>query len=244
MRPFFVALQFLTRLPVPSSGPVQSQEWSRAAVCFPLVGVVLGGLLAAGDWVARQGWGLPAASALVLVTSLALTGALHLDGLMDTCDGLFGPGDRKRRLEIMRDSRVGAFGVLGAVSVLLLKYSLLLELSGDWRWRVILLMPVLGRWMMVYALAFCPPAREEGLGYTLATATQGKHWAGASVVALAATWTLFPAEKALLLLGGAWVGGMLVSRFLQAALGGLTGDTYGALNELVEVATLALAVWG
>lgn len=241
MRLFFIALQFLTRLPVPTTGEISRLDLARSTVCYPLVGALIGGLLVGVDWLARLVWPVEVASAAVIVAAILVTGGLHLDGLMDTCDGVFGLHARERRLEIMRDSRVGAFGVLGAVCGLLLKFSFLLALTGDLRWRALLLMPILSRWMMVFAVAWFPYARAEGgLGQSFADHTRPSHWLLASLPALLAAFLLFPSTPASLVLLGVWLVGVLTSLFLHFRLGGLTGDTYGAVNEIAELAVLAV----
>jgi len=241
MRLFFIALQFLTRLPVPFIGEASGLDLARSTVCYPLVGALIGGLLVGVDWLVQWIWPVEVASAAVIVAGILITGGLHLDGLMDTCDGVWGLHSRERRLEIMRDSRVGAFGVLGAVCALLLKFSFLLALTGDARWRALLLMPILSRWTMVFAVAWFPYARPEGgLGQAFADHTRPIHWLLASLPALLAAFLLVPPAPASLVLLGLWLAGALASLFLHIRLGGLTGDTYGAINEIGELAGLAL----
>ena len=242
MRSFFIALQFLTRLPVPDTGEVRAADAARSAGYYPLVGLLLGGMLAAVDGLARQFWPVSVASALVLLAGVALTGALHLDGLMDTCDGVFSLQPPERRLEILRDSRVGAFGVIGGVLVLLLQYSLLSELTGPMRWRALLIMPLLGRWLVVYALRRFPYARAVGLGQPFAGQARAIPWTWASLFTLSVTLGLFPSILGWSLILGTFLGAVAAARFCQARLGGLTGDTYGAINEVVETVALALVV--
>lgn len=240
MRSFFIALQFLTRLPIPDPGRVEGPDVARSTVCYPVIGLLLGGLLVGLDGLARRFWPVSVASALVLLVKAALTGALHLDGLMDTCDGVFNLKPPERRLEIMRDSRVGAFGVVAGVLVLLLQYSLLTELTGPLRWRALLAMPILGRWLLVYALRAFPYARTTGLGQLFAGQVTHIHWVLASLLALSLTLALFPSALGGGLILGSYLAAAACACFCQARLGGLTGDTYGALNEVVETVALAL----
>lgn len=242
MRSFFIALQFLTRLPVPDTGRVRAADAARSTVYYPLVGLLLGGILVAVDGLARQVWPVSAASALVLLAGVVLTGGLHLDGLMDTCDGVFSLQPPERRLEILRDSRMGAFGVIGGVLVLLVQYSLLSGLTGPMRWRALLIMPLLGRWLLVYALRCFPYARTAGLGQPFASQVRPVHWTLASLWTLGVTLSLFPSLLGWGLILGCYLAAAAVARFCQARLGGLTGDTYGALNEVVETVALALVV--
>ena len=183
-------------------------------------------------------------AALLLAVLVVVNRGLHLDGLMDTCDGLLGGATPERRLEIMRDSRVGSFAVAGAACVLLLKYGALVSLltlteaGKEW---VLLLFPMLSRWAMVINLGAFSYVRQNGLGSPF---HQGK----------AGLPTLFAATTAIVaavLLGGIGGAGMLVGvsvlawllgRGMAGMIGGLTGDTYGATNELAEAAALIAAV--
>ena len=186
----------------------------------------------------------PLTAALLVVLLLLLTRGLHIDGLMDVCDGLFGGTTPERRMEIMRDSRVGAFAVAGAVGVLLLKYGALVSLTSlasPGKEMALLLFPAVSRWTMVAALAAFPYARNHGLGSPF---HQGTVFPATVLAALVATLIA-------ILFGGIAGAGILIGATLLAwilgigmfkMLGGLTGDTYGAINELVEVATLAAAV--
>src|SRR5258708_21462168 len=140
---FFSALQFLTRLPVPP-GSYRLESVDR---WLPVAGLVLAVILAGIDW----GLGTLAVdqlvvSTLVVVLLLVLSGALHADGLMDTCDAVFGHASPERRLEIMRDPRVGAFGVVGLVCVVALKIAAVNALPAALRVQTLVLAPPLGRW--------------------------------------------------------------------------------------------------
>ena len=191
------------------------------------------GLLLAG----LEGGASQAALAIV-------TRGLHLDGFMDVCDGLFGGYNPERRLEIMRDSYVGAFAVVGAVSLLLLKYGALvslLTLDAPGKGWVLLLFPALSRWSMVIALGAFPYARRQGLGssYHQGTARLATAGAALTVVVIAA---LAGGIGGGALLAGVSALAWLLGRVMSRMLGGLTGDTYGAVNEITEAVTLAAAV--
>ena len=119
------ALQFLTIFPPVIKRPFTIQELGRSAGFYPLVGLLLGGLMAGGYWLLGMVFPVPIVLVLVLVVWVTFTRALHVDGFMDCCDGLFGGFTPERRLEIMRDSRVGAFGVVGGALLVLAKYTFL-----------------------------------------------------------------------------------------------------------------------
>lgn len=170
--------------------------------------------------------------AMLLVTVwVCLTGGLHMDGLMDTADGFGSQRSRERVLEIMKDSRVGAMGVLAAVLLLGNKVVLLAHLQGNELWLGILTAVILGRSAMLIALYAFPYARAEGLAQTLRTRPRWYR-----------LWPLLLAAPGLILLHWTLIfpllaGWMLISAS-QKKIGGLTGDIYGALCELVEVTVL------
>ncbi|MCL4464424.1 MAG: adenosylcobinamide-GDP ribazoletransferase [Chloroflexi bacterium] len=235
------ALRFLTALPLPHD-EVRPGEIGRSAAFFPLVGLLVGLTLAALDSLLRLVWPTAVANAGLLIASILLTGGLHLDGLMDSCDGLFGRRDPVRRLEIMRDSRVGSFGVLGAVSVLLLLYACLGELSGPPRTYALVLMATLSRWAMVLSIWGFPYAREDGLGRSFKDGVTWGHLLLATCLALAT------AALAVLVGLGPWTAlvaclsaglvAVLAGAFVCTRIPGLTGDSYGAIDQLAEVAVL------
>jgi adenosylcobinamide-GDP ribazoletransferase len=201
---------------------------------FPVVGAGLGAVLALADLgLRRAGFAPLVASALVVVLLLGLTGALHADGLMDTCDAVFVPADRARRLAIMRDPHVGSFGVVGLVAVLVLKVAAVDALPQPVRSAALVVGPVLGRWAIVLAAALFPTARPGGLGERVRAASSRAGVAWASLVAIAACAWLGPAGA--LLAGATVVLVLLLGRGLTGLLGGLTGDNYGALCEVTEM---------
>ena len=186
----------------------------------------------------------PLTAALLLANLAILTRGLHLDGFMDLCDGLFGGYTPERRLEIMRDAHVGAFAVVGAVSLLVIKYGALvslLSLGVPGKEFVLLLFPMLSRWSMVLQLGVFPYARQEGLGSPL-------HQSSAKVATIAALLSAIVASVVLGSIGGAalivgltllaWLLGLAMAKML----GGLTGDAYGATNEIIEVVGLVAAI--
>jgi adenosylcobinamide-GDP ribazoletransferase len=231
------ALQFLTRLPLPAMelGP---GALGRAAGWFPAVGALVG-LWVAGAARLAVACGLPPGAALVVgvAAGIALTGALHEDGLADTADGL-GGRDRARSLAIMRDSRSGAFGVLALVLLLLGRLAALEAIPlGTWAPALVLAHAV-GRWVALLHLRFLPYARTEALGVA-APMREGigrtQLALGTLVVAGAAAW-LGPAGAGALI--GALVFALLGGAWLRRWLGGTTGDTLGAAVCGGELLTL------
>ncbi|MFZ5631811.1 MAG: adenosylcobinamide-GDP ribazoletransferase [Bacillota bacterium] len=236
MSSFIFALQHLTRLHLWDVA-FDERRLGRSGMFFPLVGLVLGGLLIAIDKLACFLFPPAAASAVVVVGLVLLTGGLHLDGFMDTMDGFFCGRPRERMLEIMRDSRVGAFGVVGVFCLLLLKFALLTGLAGTDRFPALIMIAVFGRWAMTYAIARFPYAREEGLGKLYSRYTGTPELAVASLTALAAAVAAGGAGGVIIFFISALCAHLLCVYFSRI-LGGLTGDTYGALNEITEVLVL------
>lgn len=236
-------MTFLTIVPISRNLDCGPRDISNSRAFYPLVGLVIGLLLVGVEEGSSRIFSEPLTAAFLVATMVIMTRALHLDGLMDVCDGVFGGYTPERRLEIMRDSRVGAFGVVGGVTVLLLKYGALVALLGisepgkEW---ALLLFPALSRWTMVVLLGAFPYVRTQGLGSPF-------HQGG---IRIATIFAGLSALAASFLLGGfaglglffgvvplAWFLGWAMAK----ALGGLSGDTYGATNEVIETTVIIVA---
>lgn len=245
--PFLVALSFLTLLPVGVREPTDA-EISRSRGWYPFVGLLYGltlevlviALFALGF---EPYWLLTAALA---VTALAvLNRFLHLDGLMDFCDAMWGGRTVERRLEIMRDSRVGSFAVAGGACVLLVKCGaissdLLVSSTGL---SALLLFPMVSRWTMTLLLTVFPYGRQQGIG--TAFVSGGRPWlatAWALVTVAAAAWLLLGASGLIVLLAASGLALLLGLWSARRLGGGLTGDCYGAINEIIEAFSLVLLV--
>lgn len=248
---FLVAFSFLTIFKVNAGeGAFSSGENSlaRSAAFFPLVGALIGCLLAAVDVLFSRLFPLPVASVIVLAAGAFFTAGLHLDGFADTVDGLGAwlKDGKEKALEVMKDSRSGALGVLGIVFLVLLKYGLLVAISGHLRSLSLFLMPVTGRWLLVAAGKIYPYARRTpGLGENFAGRVSAREVAVATFFLLVLTAAgVFAAgsiayrplyQFAAAGFGAAAAGGLGISFFLARCFGGMTGDTLGAVSELGEV---------
>jgi len=230
------ALQFLTRLPV-GRKEISLKDVGRATPFFPLVGALIGVLLAGGQWLLA--WLFPPllADAFLLALWIALTGGLHLDGFVDCCDALLAARPPQARLEILRDTAVGTYGVVGAVTLLIVKFAAIASLPVAVRWMALLLAPTLGRWAMVHAIARYPYARPSGMGSPFKETVGWREVVWATLIALAVT-LLGWSWVGLLAFGVAWVFSALFARWVMRRIPGLTGDVYGAMCELVEVVVL------
>jgi len=236
----FTAFQFLTTFPAVIRHAFSAQELGRAVGFFPLVGLALGGVLYGLDYSLSLVFPLPVTAILVLAAWLLLTRALHFDGFLDTCDGLFGGFTPERRLEIMRDSRVGAFGVAGGGLLLLAKYAALVSLQGL---SGLVFAPVLGRWVLSIAIFAYPYAREKGLGRDMKDNVRWPQVILATVVAVIVAW-LLAGWMGLLAFALAGIVLWLGAGFVLRRIPGLTGDSYGALCELTELAVLLFFTTG
>jgi adenosylcobinamide-GDP ribazoletransferase len=239
---FGLAWRLLTVIPLPFFPEDTAWPAGRAAAYFPLIGLILGGILAGLDWLFAFILPEGIAATLLLIVWVGLTGMLHLDGFIDACDGLLPPRDPARRLEIMKDSRVGAFGVAGAILLLLLKFNGLLAVAGPARPAVLITLPVMARWAITWVMARYPLARAEGLSVFF---IQGLGWpqvAFASTVAAGAALALWGIGYGLLLLSLTWLAATLIARFSMARIHGLTGDIYGTICEVVETILLITLV--
>lgn len=236
------AVHFLSVLPAP--GQTQLFEREKAAprlvvggAYFPLVGLLLAGILWLLLLIFAPLISQLALAALLVVGLAILTGGLHLDGLMDSCDGLFGGRTRERKLEIMRDSRVGSFGVLGGGCVLLLKFAFLASIKAHTLPLTLLVVLPSARWTMVLVLRVFPSARLSGLGAAFRQAVTMQQLLSAGISALAIA-LIAGRSIGLIVWITVSVVALLLGLWITRSIGGLTGDSYGAIEEIVEVVAL------
>ncbi len=238
------AIAFYTCLPVPISWTLEFRGIARLA---PLIGVMIGGMLAGMDWgLNLLGCPVLTRSALVVVAGIAITGGLHLDGAMDTADGL-AVNDPTRRLEVMADSVTGAFGVMTAIAIVLLKTTALTDLDQS---RALALMAVAGwgRWGQLVAIARYPYLKAVGKGAFHKDLTYSPLDLIPGVLlllGLSGLQIFFNPARWLVAVGMALGGGaiaILSGAWFNARLGGHTGDTYGAVVEWTEVLLFCLLV--
>ncbi len=240
MGSLIAALQFLLMTPAFIRRAFTPREMGEAVGFYPLVGLLLGGILALADALLGYLFPIPVRSALALALWIILTGGLHLDGFLDSCDGLLGASTPERRMEIMRDERVGAFALAGGVLLLLTMLSSLSTMASG-RWAALLLAPVLGRWGMAMAVVAFPYARTSGLGRDIKDQAHAAQVMLATLTAMAVVVIVaFILQSAAPLIGlaAAAIVFWLSTRFILARIPGMTGDTYGAINMLIEAGVL------
>ena len=236
---FLAALQFLTIIPLPWRREVSPEELGRSAVYFPLIGLIIGLFLAGWRYLLGL-FLLPAvADVLVIVSLVVISGALHLDGFIDTCDGIAGHKSVEDRRRVMHDSRVGGFGVIAVCCLLLVKYVSLNNVPDTLLMVTLVLMPVLSRWAMTYAIFAYPYARPDGLGKAFKQGTRWLRFTIATIIAFAVAVILLQLTGLVVMLG-IWIIVVAMAAYLKGKFSGLTGDTYGAVNEVAEVCVLII----
>lgn len=257
MKSLLVALQFLTVLPikikhVDHTDPAKSMTW------FPLVGCVIGLILVLITFSSSFAH-LPSSltAVLILLTSVILTGGLHLEGLADTCDGFYAGKNREDILRIMHDTKIGIMGIIGIVMVLLLKFSILSSLLNEISIQItpgtilgtlvaiarnkiyicLILMAVISRWGMVLAASLLPYARTEGTGQLFIEHLRPKHWFIATIITYLVAIGLLEFYGFVLCMIALVI--IIVSIiYIKQKIGGITGDNLGALNEIIEIGVL------
>jgi adenosylcobinamide-GDP ribazoletransferase len=230
------ALGLLTRLPIPVDGEAAIARGARAAWAWPVAGLLVGAISGIVGWAALAA-GLPAGIAVILALAcqVALTGAMHEDGLADSLDGLWGGWTRERRLEIMKDSHIGVYGVTGLILAFALRWQILVHLIAEGLSPVAALVALgaASRASMVVLTRALPHARDAGL-----SATVGRPGTATTLLAvilglgiglLALGWNAIPLALAMALAGALW------ARVAMRRIGGQTGDILGAGQMLTEL---------
>ncbi len=238
---FFASIRFFTRIPLPGGGAMSDVDFGKSLAYAPLTGLIIGILLAGSDYLFRLALPDNVVAVLTLLVYVAISGGLHLDGLGDTFDGILSGRSKERMLEIMKDSRVGSFGVLAVFFVLSLNIVSLAALPEENRFAVLCFWPVLGRLASVTGASLFPYARPEGgLGKSFVA------YCGKKELALGLVITLILGFLLLGFIGIEWAllgfitSLLLLWRFTKP-LGGITGDVMGAGCEATQA--LALPVW-
>jgi adenosylcobinamide-GDP ribazoletransferase len=236
------AFQFLTRIPMPST-VFEFDSLSRATRFFPLVGLVIGGGAALLQRLLIQHLPKPVVALAVLAYLVIITGAFHEDGLADTADGFGGGSNRDQVLVILKDSRIGSYGATALILSLLARYLLLMELPAEHFAVYVICAHVVCRWSSLLLSYFLPPAREQdGQGARIAKLTPLSSLIIGSVfsiavVVIALHWLSIAPLVSMLVVTG------LSGWFYYRKIGGVTGDCFGATNQLTEIAVYLCGVW-
>lgn len=232
------AFALLTRLPLPGRDADGPHRQSRSVWAYPLVGAAVGALSAL-VWLAAQfaGLGLPLAAGLAIATQVLITGALHEDGLADFVDGLGGGRDMETRLAIMRDSRIGAYGVIALIVSLGLRWGAVAGLALHNVVAGLICAALLGRLALVALLALLSPARIDGLGAMVANPPR-RSVILAFVLGLTIVVLHLPSVAALLAFAAMALGVGVIAMLARRKIGGYTGDVLGAGAQVSETAVL------
>ncbi|MBU1286249.1 MAG: adenosylcobinamide-GDP ribazoletransferase [Alphaproteobacteria bacterium] len=244
---FLLAVQFLTRLPIPGWLAYTEARMAGSAAYYPLVGVLVGALCSAVFWGASLLFPPLVSIILAIAAGLLLTGAFHEDGLADTFDGIGGGHTRESALEIMRDSRLGTYGTLALVAALGLKAAILTDLPSHLLLYAFPAAHGLSRLSSVITIATSRYVRTEGTGKPVSQGISlpGLLIAGITAAAILLTWIyLLPAAPMLLGLAGLTIGHVAMRAFFEFKLNGYTGDTLGAVQQASEIGFyLGLLAW-
>jgi adenosylcobinamide-GDP ribazoletransferase len=235
MKYLAIAFNLLTTLPVRAPHDWRPGDSGRAAGWYPFVGLVLGALVAAAYVLFDPYFSPLLSAALSLTLWVILTGGLHLDGLADCCDGLLHASNPERRLEIMKDSQMGAFGGIGLILALLLKVSALASLSTEGVVPAILLAASLARWFIILA-GFQPLARPGGMGADFASGLRKSALVWGALIPLGLA--IYLGVQGIVALAFTSLGIFFVLRLARARIAGVTGDVFGLVVEVAEIITL------
>jgi adenosylcobinamide-GDP ribazoletransferase len=234
MKRLILMLQFATRFPVPRLENIEENDLQRGMKYLPLAGVMIGVVVWFSYRIMRLINPLAAAVAAVF-TEVMVTGGLHQDGLADTFDGLYSNKNREEMLEIMKDSRLGTNGVLAITGVLFLKVALLYVVS---RSAVLLVMPVFSRLAMVYGAAFSVSARQSGLGHVFIEGVGKRDALIASLLTVLVTFYFIGFIGSIAVMAVLLAVALFLIEVCSMKIGGMTGDTLGALGEISSVVFL------
>ncbi|MGQ9575957.1 MAG: adenosylcobinamide-GDP ribazoletransferase [Thermoguttaceae bacterium] len=243
MRRLLAAMRFLTILPLPGARGTSEADLAGSPPFFPLVGLLLGAVAAAVAWALCLAVPPLLASALIVILLVGLSGGLHMDGLSDTADGFFSSRPRGRALEIMKQSQVGAMGVIAIVAAFLVKFAALASLPAAAMWRAVFLAPLAGRSALLVQMAVLAYVRPSGLAAVFGQARPRLAAVFAAAVLALAGWAV-AGGCGLTAAGLSLLSTLGFARYCYWRIGGATGDTYGAGCEIAEIVPpLCFAVW-
>ncbi len=235
MKSFWTAVTFLTIIRSPKKYSAGYENLGESAIWFPMVGVLIGGITA----LAFSGFQLflppTLASALTVFVWIVITGGLHLDGLADCLDGMLNSSTADRRLEIMKDSRIGTFGAIGLVFIILLKVLAVQELQDQSAWIALPMAACVARWLLLWA-GFQKMARSYGLGVSFQIGIRCWHLLFTGIFPL--LFILIAGVPGLVAAAFACLAAFTISALARTRLGGMTGDVLGCIVEVTEVAVL------
>ncbi|MDD5595302.1 MAG: adenosylcobinamide-GDP ribazoletransferase [Candidatus Omnitrophica bacterium] len=241
---FLLALQFLTIIPI-KIPMIDQEKFSRAMIYFPLVGLFLGFILfGINSLFSFLDFAQISIDIILVISLAALSGGMHLDGLSDSFDAFLSRKSKDQMLEIMRDSHAGVMGVLSIISVILLKIALLYAIPASLIGKSLLLLCIFSRWAMVFTMFLFPYARQEGKAKAFIENINIRVIIIATLITLAAA-LLILQINGLIVFALIAISVFFIGKLINKTIGGITGDTLGAINEITEVITLfAITILG
>ncbi len=241
MKNFILTLQFLTRIPININIKADEKDFAKGIIYFPIIGLIIGVFNLGIYLLARSAFGGMFPIICCILSNVMITGALHVDGLADTCDGIFSSRTKDKMLEIMKDSRIGTNGTIAIVFDFAVRMSLFSNAAPNVLYYGILLSPIASRTILVVLMQISKYARANGMGGLFI----GKQSINRTIAA-------FIICTAILFLFLSWIGmallfacvgiSLLYRYYIYSKIGGMTGDTVGAANELIEICFIALVV--
>jgi adenosylcobinamide-GDP ribazoletransferase len=232
-----LALQFLTIIPLKMT-KADDKSLASSLIYYSLIGFLLGAILAAGlALLMVLNFQKIPASIILVVLLIIFTGGLHLDGLSDTFDAFLSRKPREEMLQIMRDSHAGVLGIVAVICVILLKIAILSSLSLTSMTAGLLLMCVSSRWSMVFSIFLFPYARKDGKAKVFIEGITPRIFIFATITGLACA-GLIAKFGGIFVFGISALGAYVMGKFINLRLGGVTGDTLGATNEITEIVVL------
>lgn len=231
-------LQFLTRIPINISLECKQDNFRRAAFYLPIIGLIVGGI----QWIAYYVLNifLPAniTAVLIFIVSVLITGALHVDGLGDTCDGFYAFKGKDKIIEIMKDSRIGTFACIAIVADILLKISAMTYIIENKLTVIIILAPILGRLSITFISLIGRPAKSSGSGNLFIGNMSRTIVLFAALLTFAISIIFIGITDSAIIIVITSLVSLSVNKYSESKINGITGDILGANNELVEISIL------
>ncbi|MBC8062913.1 MAG: adenosylcobinamide-GDP ribazoletransferase [Clostridiaceae bacterium] len=242
MKNFILMLQFFTRIPININIDVKEENFQRGIIYFPFIGLVIGGINAIAYYLFSLIFSNLVAIIFLTFVNVLITGALHLDGIADTCDGIFSARKKEKMLEIMKDSRLGTNGAIAIFFDLSLRIAMITSIPKDYIVIAVLVSNIISRTMLVFLCYISKYARlEGGLGNLFIGKVSKSNFIIALTFGSIISILLFD-YMGLLLIIVASLFIVMFNRYISSKIDGITGDVLGAANELVEILVLVAFV--
>jgi adenosylcobinamide-GDP ribazoletransferase len=239
---FLLMLQFLTRIPINISLGCERENFRRGALFLPVVGFIIGGIQWIIYYLLQRIMPSSITAIFVVLTGAMVTGALHIDGLGDTCDGFYAFKGKDRIIEIMKDSRIGSFGAIAIVIDLLLKVAATSALFDYRMPEAVIAAAVAGRFSVVFMSFISKPAKSTGSGNLFIGNMNKAIVLGSAIITLLICSLLLGVKASAVIFVGTLILTFLISKYSRSKIDGTTGDILGANNELTEILAMILVI--